>query len=323
MRGGRSAAPFLSGARAADGPRDGRPRLESPSLDLPRPSGRPFVLALGALGVASVAALDLAAVPRLDVGPLYLLPVGLAAYGLARRDGLLLAALAALARLASALLTGPGDAPPPLFAGSLAAQAAVPFAVALGAAELAKRGAAVAALSRTDELTGLPNLPAFRDRAVLELDRARRWSRPLTLAYVDLDGLESIRRDYGREGGDDVLRTVAVTLRSAFRSTDFTARVGDGAFVLLLPETDERGARVVLEKADDRLREDLGRGGWPATPSLSAVTATEPADAESLLAKAARLAREARRDGTGPRRSEPAPAGPPTPTAPPPGGPGA
>jgi diguanylate cyclase (GGDEF)-like protein len=281
-------------------------------LDLPRPSGRPFVLALGALGIASVAALDLAAAPRLDAAPLYLLPVGLAAYRLARWDGLLLAALAALARLASALLSGPGDAPPALFAGSLVAQAAVPFAVALGAAELAKRAAAVEALSRTDDLTGLPNLPAFRDRAVLELDRARRWSRPLTLAYVDLDGLGPIRRDYGQEGGDDVLRTVAVTLRSAFRSTDFTARVGDGAFVLLLPETDERGARVVLEKADDRLREDLGRGGWPVTPSLSAVTATGPADAEALLERAGRLAREARRDGAGPPHPTAAPAGPPS-----------
>ena len=59
--------------------------------------------------------------------------------------------------------------------------------------------------------------------------------------------------------------------------------------MLLLPETDRRGAQVILEKSLHRLQQDMARGGWPVTVSLGSITSIEAADGESLLRQADQL----------------------------------
>lgn len=256
---------------------------------------RPAVLLLGVTGVAVAALLDLATGVRFGAVPLYLAPVGLVAWRLGRGAGAAIATLAAAAWLASNQLAGAGRDGALALAWNAGMQLAAFLAVALLAAALREGRERERELERSDAATGLPNRSAFRDRAALEVERARRWSRPLTLALLELDDFRVVRDGLGREDADEMLRTAAVSLRSSLRSTDLAARIGEDLFALLLPETDRNGARVVLERNLERLRQDMSRGGWPVTVSVGSVTSTDAADGEALFRQADQVLFEVRR----------------------------
>ncbi len=164
-------------------------------------------------------------------------------------------------------------------------------------AELHERFERERDLTRIDSLSGLANGIAFRERATLEVARTRRWRRPLTIAHVDLDDFKVINDEFGQSVGDEVLRTVAVSLRSAIRSTDLAARIEGDKFSLLFPEPDKAGAKVVLETVLGRLHQDLTRGGWPVTASIGSVTTIEATSPESLLRQADQVLHEVKKAG--------------------------
>ena len=261
-----------------------------------KPMGRLSASALCSLGVLAAAALDAATGSRLLMAPLYAVPVGFGAWALGRGAGFALAALSTAAARVVAAASGPAPAGAAEIAWNTAAQMALFLAVALLTAGLRERARGARALERKDPLTGLANLEAFRERAALEIERSRRWQRPLTLASVELDHLVALSAEFGRKAGDEALRTVAASFRSAFRSTDLPARVGPARLVLLLPETDRRGARVVLEKAVDLVRRDLDRGGWPVAAIACSVTSWGLVEVDELLRRAEELLKEVRAD---------------------------
>lgn len=260
------------------------------------PIGRPAVLALCVLGILAAASLDFATAGRFLMAPLYAVPVGCAAWTAGRAAGLALAGLSIAAGQAAAALGGAGSPGPAAAAWNVGGQLALLAAVALLAAALRDRTDGSRSLERKDPLTGLANLEAFRERAALEVERSRRWQRPLTLAYLELDDFDALSSEFGREAGAEALRTVAVSFRSAFRSTDLPARIGPAQFVLLLPETDRRGARVVLEKAVSLVRRDLDRGGWPVAACACSVTSSGYVEVAALLRRAADLMKEVKAD---------------------------
>jgi hypothetical protein len=69
--------------------------------------------------------------------------------------------------------------------------------------------------SRTDELTGLPNRRGFLDAAQVEITRARRSGRPLSIVMADIDHFKHVNDRFGHAGGDAVLRSVARVLRAS------------------------------------------------------------------------------------------------------------
>ncbi len=122
------------------------------------------------------------------------------------------------------------------------------------------------ALSRMDGLTGVTNSRAFRDLATTEIVRARRYGRPFTVAYIDLDHFKTVNDRFGHSSGDTLLRTVAGIMRDAVRASDIVARMGGDEFALLFPETDSDAARAGIEK----LRTLQWRNGRGQSPSVSA-----------------------------------------------------
>jgi diguanylate cyclase (GGDEF)-like protein len=94
-----------------------------------------------------------------------------------------------------------------------------------------------------DGLTGVLR----RDRGLAELereiDRARRADGRLVLAFVDVDGLKAINDVHGHAAGDQLLRDVALALRTGLRSYDLVIRFGGDEFLCALPGTDPEGAR--------------------------------------------------------------------------------
>lgn len=264
--------------------------------------GRPAVLILGVLGVAAAGAVDFVSGVGLQVIPLYFVPVGFVSWRLGRRAGLAFGVLSAAVVQASNGFGGLDRAGTLVQAWNSCMGLAAFLAVAFLVAALRERRERERDLERSDPLTGLANGNAFRERAALEVARTRRWHRPLTLAYLVLDDLEAVNAEFGQAVGDEVLRTVAVALRSAIRSTDLAARIEGDRFTLLFPETDKPGARVVLETVLGRLHQDLIRAGWPVTASVGSVTTIEPTSTESLLRQADRVLYEVMKTGPAPMR---------------------
>jgi len=103
-------------------------------------------------------------------------------------------------------------------------------------------------LSITDELTGLFNVRYFFNQLKDEIDRADRYSKPLSLIFVDINDFKHYNDKYGHLEGDQVLRKIAQTIQSCMRGPDSAYRYGGDEFVGILPETREQGATIVGER---------------------------------------------------------------------------
>lgn len=104
-------------------------------------------------------------------------------------------------------------------------------------------------LSFKDGLTGVANRRMFDSVMEVEWGNARRHNQPLSLIMLDIDYFKQYNDHYGHIQGDDCLKRVGQTLSSAAtRSRDFFARFGGEEFVLVLPETDAKSAKMVAER---------------------------------------------------------------------------
>jgi len=102
-------------------------------------------------------------------------------------------------------------------------------------------------LATSDPLTGLLNRGYVDERFAIELSRARRYAKPLTIAVIDADRFKLLNDTHGHQAGDAVLRTIGTTLRNSFRQSDTAGRYGGEEFVVILPETDMETAQRKLE----------------------------------------------------------------------------
>jgi diguanylate cyclase (GGDEF)-like protein len=87
-----------------------------------------------------------------------------------------------------------------------------------------------------DVLTGLSNRRAFLEAGAFEVERSRRYSRPLTFVFMDLDDFKRLNDTRGHDAGDEALQATTRALLRAMRSTDLVARLGGDEFAFLLPE---------------------------------------------------------------------------------------
>jgi diguanylate cyclase (GGDEF)-like protein len=102
--------------------------------------------------------------------------------------------------------------------------------------------------ARLDPLTGIANRRRLEERATLEVERAQRFKRDLSLLILDIDHFKGINDRYGHMFGDEVLRHVAQIGQQSLRRIDLFARVGGEEFVALLPETGPDAAMILAER---------------------------------------------------------------------------
>ncbi len=99
-----------------------------------------------------------------------------------------------------------------------------------------------------DRLTGVANRGAVLASLFSEVERAVRYGRPLSVAFVDIDHFKAVNDTYGHAAGDIVLRGVAQTLGVNLRASDMIGRYGGEEFMLILTETDVEEGAVLTEK---------------------------------------------------------------------------
>lgn len=104
-------------------------------------------------------------------------------------------------------------------------------------------------LSITDPLTGAFNRRYLMEQLPRELERCRRYASPLSVILCDVDHFKQVNDRFGHAAGDDVLQQFAARIQRSIRSmSDWLARLGGEEFLIVLPETDYRGALLVAEK---------------------------------------------------------------------------
>jgi diguanylate cyclase (GGDEF)-like protein len=108
-------------------------------------------------------------------------------------------------------------------------------------------------LAITDPLTGLYNRRGFSEIGHREIERTRRYKRPLSAIMLDIDHFKRINDTYKHAIGDQVLRTLAERCRLRTRELDILGRYGGEEIIILLPETDRAGAIGAAE----HLRRDV------------------------------------------------------------------
>ncbi len=109
-------------------------------------------------------------------------------------------------------------------------------------------------LAITDGLTAVYNHRYFQDRLDLEMERATRYDRPLSLIMMDLNHFKRYNDLFGHQQGDAALRLIASTIQQVVRRIDVVARYGGDEFAVILPETGSLQALVVASRISRALR---------------------------------------------------------------------
>jgi diguanylate cyclase (GGDEF)-like protein len=109
-------------------------------------------------------------------------------------------------------------------------------------------------LAITDALTGLYNRRGLFELGEREIERAHRFNRPLTAIMVDIDYFKQVNDNFGHAVGDEVLKLAAIALTNSVRKVDITGRYGGDEFVILLPEIDLDGGKIVAERLRERVK---------------------------------------------------------------------
>lgn len=102
-------------------------------------------------------------------------------------------------------------------------------------------------LASYDPLTRVFNAGAYYRACDQQIHASHRSNQPFAVLFIDLDHFKSINDTYGHAVGDDVLRTVAQTLRATVRRSDIIGRIGGEEFSVFLPNTQLQGAQQLAE----------------------------------------------------------------------------
>jgi diguanylate cyclase (GGDEF)-like protein len=132
--------------------------------------------------------------------------------------------------------------------------------------------------ARVDFLTEVKNRRDFFMLSDIEINRARRYNRPFTVAYIDIDNFKIINDRHGHNTGDTLLKVVAKTIKTNIRTTDTVARLGGDEFAVLLPETGTESAKNVGRNLNEKLLKKMKERKWPVTFSVGVVTFISPPD---------------------------------------------
>lgn len=134
-----------------------------------------------------------------------------------------------------------------------------------------------------DPLTEIFNRRTYEASIAAELERFKRYKKPFSILFLDIDHFKQVNDRYGHDAGDRVLRAIARKVREILRKPDVFARYGGEEFVIILPETTLENGVGVAQKIRDLVADTVFEYEGervPVTVSLG-VTEVEPGDLEA------------------------------------------
>jgi diguanylate cyclase (GGDEF)-like protein len=161
-------------------------------------------------------------------------------------------------------------------------------------------------LGQLDALTGVLNAEGVElalQRTVVDAARgavAGDGADPLSIALADLDALDTINDEHGRQIGDEVLRRVADILASVLRESDSIVRLSGDEFLLVLPSLDLQTASRVADRARITIgQQQIAARAIPVrvTLSLGVAQRRRGEDRDALIARANQALQRAKTDG--------------------------
>ena len=147
-------------------------------------------------------------------------------------------------------------------------------------------------LALRDDLTGVLNRRGFLLLAEQQLAVARRTSTPITVLFVDVDGLKRVNDTFGHQAGDRALADVATLMRATFRASDVIGRIGGDEFCALLLDDGVEPAHgpptIARFQAAITAHNAGGTHAFPLSCTVGVVTrkATDDLSITDLLAEA-------------------------------------
>lgn len=157
-------------------------------------------------------------------------------------------------------------------------------------------------LATQDALTGLYTRREFERQFLDELNRARRYNRPLSLLWIDVDNFKSVNDRYGHLVGDEVLHQLGLLIQSSIRNIDYAGRYGGEELVIILPELDElkaveMGERLRKIVEDTKVDVDMADGVFVTISVGVASFPAHGATPECLFEVADKAMYKAKRNG--------------------------
>lgn len=181
-------------------------------------------------------------------------------------------------------------------------------------AAIVAREMASAEMATVDQLTGLANRRGFIELARQGLQIAEREGLPMSLVFLDIDGLKAINDTHGHAAGDDAIRGVAQAMLKTFRAADIVGRLAGDEFVVLLHNTTAEQAPRSIQRLRDNLEPShqdnraLARIVF-SSGAVSYNPARHP-DVESLIEEADSRMYQAKRSGSAGTTTAPLPTDP-------------
>ena len=146
--------------------------------------------------------------------------------------------------------------------------------------------------------TGINNSRNFYELAGIEVKRSHRQNDLITIAYLDMDDFKHVNDTRGHLEGDILLQTTANIIKTGTRQTDIIARLGGDEFAVLMPATDDKEAKIVLERIRAEIHDTFKSKNWDATISIGAATCIgQNCSVDSLIKSADCLMYEAKEAG--------------------------
>lgn len=141
-------------------------------------------------------------------------------------------------------------------------------------------------LSQTDALTGLLNRHGLEGSFALDVERAQRFGRPLSVLMFDIDHFKRINDSQGHLMGDKVLAELGRLMQSLVRQVDTVCRWGGEEFVVICHETSAEQAVQQAERLLQQVRTHAFPHQGPLTVSAGVATVRAGDSVDSLLARA-------------------------------------
>lgn len=228
----------------------------------------------------------------------YLIPISLISWFAGKRLGIIISIISAILWFIADFATGISYSHPLIGYWNATSRLGFFLVVAWLLSDLRMALQSANKLAYTDYMTGALNARFFYKMAKMEISRSHRYGHPFTVAYVDLDNFKDVNDRLGHHIGDRVLRVVTHVITRHMRESDIIARLGGDEFALLLPETGQEAAQMVISKIHLHLLDEMQKNHWPVTFSMGVLICIDPpSTAEEMVMLADKLMYSVKQNG--------------------------